>query len=55
MRINTEARLRALKIGFCIMAGLALLAILPAGRLPAYRPGEIPAGPPETPAQGEKR
>jgi hypothetical protein len=24
------------------MAGLALLAILPAGRLPNYRPGEIP-------------
>lgn len=42
MRINTESRLRALKVGFLILAGLALLAILPAGRLPAYRPGEIP-------------
>ncbi|MFI0843379.1 MFS transporter [Mesorhizobium sp. IMUNJ 23232] len=42
IRINTEARLLALKIGLLVMAGLALLAILPAGRLPAYRPGEIP-------------
>ncbi|WP_029002956.1 MFS transporter [Azorhizobium doebereinerae] len=43
VRVNTEARLRALKIGFLIMAGLAMLAIMPAGRLPNYRPGEIPA------------
>lgn len=42
LRINTESRLLALKIGFLIMAGLALLTILPAGRLPDYRPGEIP-------------
>jgi predicted MFS family arabinose efflux permease len=42
VRVNTESRLLALKIGFLIMAGLALLAILPAGRLPGYRPGEIP-------------
>ena len=42
LRINTESRLLALKIGFLIMAGLALLAMLPAGRLPNYRPGEIP-------------
>jgi hypothetical protein len=43
VRVNTEARLRALKIGLLIMAGLALLAIIPAGRLPSYRPGEIPS------------
>ncbi|ARQ03110.1 MFS transporter [Pseudorhodoplanes sinuspersici] len=43
VRINTEARLRALKIGLLIMAGLALLSIIPAGRLPNYIPGEIPA------------
>jgi MFS family permease len=43
LRVNTEARLRALKIGLLIMAGLALSAIVPAGRLPNYRPGEIPA------------
>jgi MFS family permease len=43
VRVNTEARLRALKIGLLIMAGLALLSIIPAGRLPNYRPGEIPS------------
>ena len=42
VRVNTEARLRALKIGLLIMAGLAMLAIIPAGGLPNYRPGEIP-------------
>lgn len=42
LRINTESRLQALKIGLLIMAGLALLSILPAGRLPNYRPGDIP-------------
>jgi predicted MFS family arabinose efflux permease len=45
VRVNTDARLRALKIGLLIMAGLALLAIVPAGRLPNYLPGEIPADP----------
>jgi len=44
LRVNTESRLLALKIGFLIMAGLALLAILPSGGLPNYRPGEIPEG-----------
>jgi predicted MFS family arabinose efflux permease len=42
VRVNTESRQRALKIGLLIMAGLALLAIFPAGRLPDYRPGELP-------------
>jgi MFS family permease len=42
VRVNTEARLRALKIGLLIMAGLALVTILPAGRLPNYLPGEMP-------------
>ena len=45
VRINTEARLRALKIGLLLMAGVALLCIIPARRLPNYRPGEIPAHP----------
>ncbi len=44
--INTEARLRALKIGLLLMAALSLLAIFPATRLPGFRPGEIPANPP---------
>jgi hypothetical protein len=43
VRVNTETRLRALKIGLLIMAGLALLTIIPAGRLPNYIPGEIPS------------
>jgi predicted MFS family arabinose efflux permease len=42
VRVNTEARLRALKIGLLVLAGLGLLAIIPAGRLPNYLPGEIP-------------
>jgi hypothetical protein len=45
LRVNTEARLRALKIGLLILAGLAFLAIIPAGRLPDYKPGQIPAEP----------
>jgi MFS family permease len=40
VRVNTEARLRALKIGLLVMAGLSLIAIIPAGRLPGYRPPE---------------
>lgn len=55
VRINTEARLRALKVGLLIMAGLAALTIIPAGRLPNYRPGEIPANPPPPSAEEEKR
>lgn len=42
VRVNTDSRLRALKIGLLIMAGIALLAIFPAGRLPNYIPGEVP-------------
>jgi hypothetical protein len=34
---------RALKIGRLVMAGLALLAVIPAGGLPDYLPGEIPS------------
>ena len=53
VRINTESRLLALKIGLLIMAGVALLTIIPAGRLPDYRPGEIPANPPPLPPDAE--
>jgi hypothetical protein len=45
VRVNAEARLRALKMGLLIMALLALVSILPARRLPSYRPGELPADP----------
>ena len=48
VRVNTEARLRALKIGLLVMAGLAFLTIIPASRLLDYRPGELPAEQPET-------
>ena len=40
--MHTDARLRALKLGLLLMAGLALLSIVPAGWLPAYKPGEVP-------------
>ncbi len=42
IRINEEARLRALKIAFFALGSLALLAIFPSRRLPDYRPGEVP-------------
>ncbi len=45
LRINMEARTRALKTGFMILSGLALLALLPCRMLPDYRPGEIPPDP----------
>jgi hypothetical protein len=38
--------LRALKFGLLIMAGIAMLAIIPASRLPNYVPGAIPSGQP---------
>ncbi|WP_313810386.1 MFS transporter [Glutamicibacter sp.] len=40
--INEEQRLRTLKLGFLILAGLSAVAAIPASRLPKYRPGEIP-------------
>lgn len=46
VRVNTEARLIALKIGLLLLAGVALLAIIPAGRLPNYVPGEVPSDQP---------
>ena len=55
VRINSEMRLNALKIGLLLMAGLAALSILPAGRLPNYRPGEIPPNPAPASPEEEKR
>jgi MFS family permease len=56
VRINTESRLRALKIGFLVLSGLALLAIFPCSWLPDYRPGEIPGDQPRgISEQGEQR
>lgn len=45
VRINTEARLRALKFGLLIMATISLFAIFPASHLPRYKPEELPADP----------
>lgn len=47
--LNEEARLSALRIGLLILAGVSVIAIVPASRLPNYRPGEIP----ESVASGE--
>jgi len=47
VRINTETRLRALKMGFFVLATLALLAIVPSSWLPDYKPGDIPGGQPQ--------
>jgi hypothetical protein len=44
--INESARVRALKASFLILAGFALVAIVPAMGLPAYAPGEVPDSPP---------
>ena len=40
--LNEEARLRALQISLLGLAGITLLAILPAGRMPGFTPGDIP-------------
>ncbi|QPZ39182.1 MFS transporter [Paramicrobacterium chengjingii] len=43
VEINAEARLRALKLGLLLLGGISSIAIVPATRLPKYRPDEIPA------------
>jgi hypothetical protein len=43
IRINQSTRLRSLKIAFLALGAVSLLAIFPARRLPAYKPGEVPA------------
>ncbi|MGY5765180.1 MFS transporter [Brachybacterium sp. DNPG3] len=40
--VNEEERLTALKIGFLLLAGVSLVAAVPASRLPRYRPDELP-------------
>jgi predicted MFS family arabinose efflux permease len=46
VRLNEEARLKALKASFLILAGISLLALVPARGLPAYVRGEVPSGEP---------
>jgi hypothetical protein len=48
--LNEEARLSALKLGLLLLAGVSAIAIVPASRLPRFRPGEIP----ESVATGEE-
>lgn len=52
VEVNTAARLRALKIGLLIMACVSLLTILPASRLPNYKPEESPSGAAPQPTGG---
>lgn len=42
VRINEDVRLRALNISLLSLAALSLLAIIPAGRMPGRRPGDLP-------------
>ncbi|MCJ7528558.1 MAG: MFS transporter [Methyloceanibacter sp.] len=55
VRVNTQSRLRALKIGLLIMAALALLAIIPASRLPDYVAGQLPSDPPPKSKRGKEK
>jgi MFS family permease len=47
--LNEDARLRALRLGLLVLAGISALAVIPASRLPNYRPEEVP----ESVATGE--
>lgn len=42
VEINADVRLQTLKYGLLVLAIVSASAILPASRLPRYRPGEIP-------------
>ncbi len=42
VRINEDARLRALRATFFLLAALSLLSIFPAAGLPNYKAGELP-------------
>ncbi len=45
--LNEQSRLDTLRIGLLVLAAISATAILPASRLPGYRPGEIPDPSPE--------
>ncbi|PCE15010.1 MFS transporter [Microbacterium sp. SZ1] len=40
--VNEESRLGTLRLGLLLLAGISAIAILPASRLPRYKPDEIP-------------
>jgi hypothetical protein len=42
IEVNSDARLRALQISLLGLSGLALLAIVPAGRMPGRMKGDLP-------------
>lgn len=42
VKVNEEARLQALKISILGLAAIAMLAIVPAGRMPNMLPGDLP-------------
>lgn len=50
VRINADARLRALKLSFLFLSVISLLMIVPSRRLPRYVPGEVPSEPIEAEA-----
>lgn len=52
--INAEARLRALQISLLGLAGIALLAIVPAGRMPNRLPGDLPELLESNPRRGDE-
>jgi predicted MFS family arabinose efflux permease len=53
--INELARLQALKASFLILAGISLLALIPARGLPHYAPGEVPDGSSPKKARRDKK
>ncbi len=58
VRINADARLRALRLSLFFLASLAFLVIIPASGLPNYVLGQVPKGHPEItvdsrPSRGE--
>lgn len=52
--INAAARLRALQISLLGLAGIALLAIVPAGRMPNRLPGDLPELLESNPRRGDE-
>ncbi len=52
--INIDARTRALKISFLVLAGLSLLAVIPAAGLPNYIPEELPSDQDKPRNRGDK-
>ena len=48
VEVNEQTRLGTLRLGLLILAGISAIAILPASRLPRYKPEEIPDPSPAT-------